>query len=146
MALKNSIQAWIVKLCLISFFVSTIYPSPSSYEDKEKRRVKIATILVSSVLGFCIMSWGYIFSVLGKNHEQDIPVTPEDRHFFVIRNFLPKEELERILKLDQKIAAHEIKVGKWLLSLGALTIIGGIIGANFGDIVGLITNSKDSNL
>lgn len=135
---KNSKKLWILSLCLLSFFMNTTRPY-SLLHDKLNSEYKCRVISISGFIGFYSLALGIIYSVLGHNRKLDMPTTPSERHFFVLRNFLPKEDLERIKAHDQIVADREITVGKALVTFGALCIAGGITLAYLNEIFTALT-------
>lgn len=135
-------KIWILNLCLLSFFINTSYSYTPEF-DKYDNFQKDMIIAFSSFLGLCFYFSGMEIMMSGKNRQDDLPTTANERSFFVLRNFLPKEDLERIKAQDQIIAIKEIKVGKILLSLGTLCFAGGVITAYLDEIIAAITKKTD---
>jgi hypothetical protein len=124
---------WILNICFLSLFTNTIHSfMPGSNKLDYFDRILIA--IAPCYLGAVFLLLGSIISIEGENRQNDMPTTDAQRHFYVMRNYLPKEDLDKIKEHDQKIALKQIKWGKNLYNFGLLCIAGGITGAFYDDI------------
>lgn len=115
----------ILSFCFLSLPVNFIYSH--TYEGiKFGIYEKIMSASTPCIIGACFLLLGNKYSELGINRQNDIPTTPSQRDFYVIRNYLPKEDLDRIKEYDQKLALEELRWSKIFYALGALCIVGGI--------------------
>jgi hypothetical protein len=107
--MKKNIKFWALHFFLFSFFMCSFN---NLYSNADQQHT-YAKILGASSIGISILSLflGSAFYTLANHNEKDIPVTHEEEIFFVLRNFLPKEELDRYLVHKKNVAEKQKRIG-----------------------------------
>jgi hypothetical protein len=125
---------WFLKLFLFSFFINSFLNTYTiTPQQKAQAKIFLGTSTIS--VGIFNLLLGTIFFAFAHHNEKDIPVTYEEKMFFVLRNFLPKEELNRLQKHTKNTAETQKIIGTIFLGLGLACITAGCNIFSLQDII-----------
>lgn len=122
-------MAKITKSWLLVFFLSYFFITPTNNlctsTDTEQAQAYAFLGTSAICLGIFNFFLSATFFAFSNHNETDIPVTHEENMFFVLRNFLPKEELDRLLAHKKNVAENQKEIGHVFLGLGLICVVAG---------------------